>query len=67
MAQASWENKEVYDTLAQLHIRNMWIQPEMVADAAFFLASDEAYGINGVVLPVDDGYACGKSADFSKL
>jgi NAD(P)-dependent dehydrogenase (short-subunit alcohol dehydrogenase family) len=67
MAQASWENKEVYDSLAQLHIRNMWIQPEMVADAAFFLASDEAYGINGVVLPVDDGYACGKSADFSKL
>ncbi|MGF0033629.1 SDR family NAD(P)-dependent oxidoreductase [Bariatricus sp. SGI.154] len=67
MARASWENKEVYDTVAGLHIRNMWIQPEMVADAAFFLASEEAYGINGVILPVDDGYTCGKSADFSKI
>lgn len=67
MAHASYENEEVRETVAKLHIRNMWIQPEMVAEAAFFLASDAAYGINGVILPVDDGYACGKSADFSKI
>lgn len=67
MAQASWDNLEVRDTVASLHIRNMWIQPEMLAEAAFFLASDAAYGINGVILPVDDGYAVGKSADFSKI
>lgn len=67
MAQASYDNKEIRETLAKLHIRNMWIQPEMVADAAFFLASDQAYGINGVILPVDDGYAVGKSADFSDI
>lgn len=67
MAQASYDNKEIRETLAELHIRNMWIKPEMVANAAFFLASDEAYGINGVILPVDDGYAVGKSADFSDI
>lgn len=67
MAKASYENKEVRDMVAGLHIRNMWIEPEWVANAAYFLASDEAYGINGVILPVDDGYACGKSADFSKI
>lgn len=67
MAEASWKNKEVYDTCASLHCRNMWIQPEWVANAAFFLASDEAYGVNGLILSVDNGYAVGKSADFSKI
>ena len=67
MAKASYENEEIRETLAGLHIRNMWIQPEMVANAAFFLASEEAYGINGVILPVDDGYAVEKSADFSEI
>lgn len=67
MAKASRENEEVRDTVASLHIRNMWIQPEILAEAAYFLASDAAYGINGVILPVDDGYAVGKSADFSKI
>ena len=31
-------------------------EPRDVADAALFLASDEARWITGVVLPVDGGY-----------
>ena len=34
-------------------------QPADIADAVFFLASDRARHINGVVLPVDGGYSIG--------
>ena len=34
-------------------------QPEDVANAVFFLASDQAAHINGVVLPVDGGFSIG--------
>lgn len=33
--------------------------PDNVADAVYFLASDEAAYVNGVALPVDGGYAVG--------
>ena len=33
--------------------------PDNIADAVFFLASDQAAHINGVNLPVDGGYAIG--------
>ena len=34
-------------------------QPEDVANAIFYLASDQAAYVNGVNLPVDGGYAIG--------
>lgn len=67
MARASWENEEVSKVVASMHLRNMWIQPEMIADAAYFLASDASYGVNGQILHVDDGYCVGKSADFTSI
>lgn len=39
---------------------NRWIEPEEIANAAFFLASDEASAITGVKLPVDAGYTTTK-------
>lgn len=60
MAQAGWDNEEMRAAIAKMHLRNMWIQPEMVADAAFFLASDASYGVNGQILHVDDGFCVGK-------
>jgi NAD(P)-dependent dehydrogenase (short-subunit alcohol dehydrogenase family) len=33
-------------------------QPEEMADAAVFLASNESSYISGVVLPIDGGYTC---------
>jgi meso-butanediol dehydrogenase / (S,S)-butanediol dehydrogenase / diacetyl reductase len=33
-------------------------EPEDVAGACFFLASDDAAWVTGVALPVDGGYTC---------
>ena len=33
-------------------------EPEDVAGAAFFLASDDAAWVTGIALPVDGGYTC---------
>jgi NAD(P)-dependent dehydrogenase (short-subunit alcohol dehydrogenase family) len=38
-----------------------WGLPHEIANAALFLASDEASYITGVLLPVDGGYCVGYS------
>lgn len=50
--------------VATYHNRHIWIEPEWVANAAFFLASDEAMGVNGTILSVDDGWHSGGGADL---
>ncbi len=42
------------------HAMNRFSQPEEIAPAVVFLASDEASFITGVALPVDGGYMAGK-------
>lgn len=39
---------------------NRWIEPAEVANAAYFLASDQASAITGIKLPVDAGYTVTK-------
>lgn len=44
-------------SIASKHMRKQWITPEQVANVAAWLASDDADGINGSVVMVDDGLA----------
>ncbi|MBQ3776849.1 MAG: SDR family oxidoreductase [Fibrobacter sp.] len=41
-------------------ILNRWIEPEEIANAVFFLTSDQASAITGIKLPVDAGYTATK-------
>lgn len=52
---------------AERSLLNRWIEPEEIANAAFFLASDEASGITAVKLPVDAGYVTTKESNLESL
>ena len=45
---------------------NRWVLPEDIAEAVFFLSSDRAAMITGVVLDVDGGQLLGIAADYKE-
>ncbi len=51
-----WETQGAEGFLTSLHPLGRLGQPEEIANAAAFLASDQASFITGVTLPVDGGY-----------
>jgi meso-butanediol dehydrogenase/(S,S)-butanediol dehydrogenase/diacetyl reductase len=53
------EDPQIFDKLAKWYPLRRVGQPEDVASAAFFLASDESSWITGAILPVDGGLTAG--------
>lgn len=64
MAASVYDCPPAREAVAVNHNRHRWIEPEEVANAAFWLAGEESSGVNGIVVAVDDGYATGKGADL---
>ena len=51
-----WEDRETLADLERLHPIGRLGRPEEIANAALFLASDEASFVTGACIPVDGGY-----------
>ena len=58
MTSAGHEDPAQYQRTVDLHPMGRLGEPEDIAGAAFFLASDDAAWVTGVALPVDGGYTC---------
>jgi NAD(P)-dependent dehydrogenase (short-subunit alcohol dehydrogenase family) len=56
------ENPRLFEEVMQFYPLDRVIQPEDVANAVAFLASDQAAAITGVCLPVDSGLTAGQPA-----
>ncbi len=58
---------EVREAIREAHQLGRFGRPEEIANAAVFLASDEASFVTGVALPVDGGYTAGHRFGVAKL
>ena len=61
------DNLDWKPAIRNQHKLNRFGQPEEIAGAAFFLASDDSSFVSGVALPVDGGYVAGHSYGISEL
>jgi NAD(P)-dependent dehydrogenase (short-subunit alcohol dehydrogenase family) len=49
------KERGTWDEVQKNHMRNRALSPEEVAEVIVFLCSDKAYGMNGCIVPIDDG------------
>ena len=59
--------REFRDTIREHHKLGRWGQPQEIAAAAAFLASDDASFITGQAIPVDGGFTSGHSSGLLKM
>ncbi len=59
--------EEVKEALIEAHQLGRFAAPREIANAALFLASDEASFVTGVALPVDGGYTAGHRFGLARL
>lgn len=58
MTRETQTTSALYDRAVAAHPLGRLGEPEDVAGAAFYLASDDARWVTGIALPVDGGYTC---------
>ena len=49
------KQRGTWDEIQEKHMRNRALSVKETADVMVFLCSEEAYGVNGCVVPIDDG------------
>ena len=59
--------KPIREEIREAHQLGRFGKPVEIANAAVFLASDEASFVTGVALPVDGGYTAGHRFSTTKL
>ena len=64
LVQAIFDDPERHARLLNLHPLGRLGEPEDVAAAVLFLASEEARWITGISMPIDGGFSCGRSEDI---
>ena len=56
-----FDNPDVVASLKKAHPAGRWAQPEEIAALMLFLASADANFMTGATIPIDGGFAAGKS------
>ena len=67
MSKIDWSNPEISAAVEKNTLLKKWLEPEEIASAAFFLASDGASGITGHILLVDAGYTISKEDNAKNI
>jgi NAD(P)-dependent dehydrogenase (short-subunit alcohol dehydrogenase family) len=61
MTAGYFDNPDVVASLKKAHPAGRWAQPEEIAALMLFLASADANFMTGATIPIDGGFAAGKS------
>jgi NAD(P)-dependent dehydrogenase (short-subunit alcohol dehydrogenase family) len=61
MAKMDWSDPVISKIWESQNVLHKWLEPEEIANAAYFLSSDAASGITGEILMVDAGYSITKN------
>jgi NAD(P)-dependent dehydrogenase (short-subunit alcohol dehydrogenase family) len=61
MSKMDWSDPKISKLWESQNVLHKWLAPKEIANAAYFLSSDEASGITGEILIVDAGYTITKN------
>lgn len=67
MSKIDWSNPEISKTVEKNTLLKKWLEPSEIANAAYFLSSDQASGITGHILLVDAGYTITKEDNAKNI
>ena len=60
MSKIDWSNPDIYEATKKKTLLHNWLEPSEIANAVYFLSSDQASAITGHILLADAGYTVTK-------